>query len=153
MTDRARTAGVVLVWLVAVGVATLAGMAAVGAVGQGLLNGPERPLRQQEINSSLAQQRPSSTSATPGPATTQPPPQAPASTSKVFGTQGGTVIARCTPAGGIEVVSASPAQGYGLKDVEAEDGGQRVRFETGRTRVEVQLTCVSGQPQASTRVN
>jgi hypothetical protein len=68
----------------------------------------------------------------------------------VFTSRGGTIVARCSPTA--QVVSATPAQGYRLKDVQPEDGGQRVRFETGgsgHNRVEIQITCVAGHPTAS----
>ena len=67
----------------------------------------------------------------------------------MLGSAGGTVIARCAPA--VVIVSATPAQGFRLKDIEPEDGGQRVRFEAGDTRVEVTVTCAAGVPQAAVR--
>lgn len=155
-SGRTRTAGAVLAWLAAVGVATLAGMLAVGAIGSGIgSQGGQggQPLSQAEVSRRLAASgtttppstRPAAPSSVP-PASADPQPA-----NKAFPTSGGTVIARCDP--GIRVVSATPAQGYGVKDVEPEDGGLRVRFESGRTRVEVRLTCINGEPQASTRVN
>ena len=164
----ARTAGVLLAWLAAVAAATLAGMVAVGAIGNGIISAGERPLSEADVSRLLAASSttppapPSSsigstvsTVPTSGLSPGQPPTgqSAPPGQSQVFSTAGGTVIARCSP--GIEVVSATPAQGYRVKDVEPDDGGLRVRFETGSggTRVEVQLTCAAGVPSATTRVN
>lgn len=162
-SGRARTAGVVLAWLVAVAVATVVGMVAVGAIGSGIVSSGERPLSADEVNRRLAQ--PSGTAPSAGPGTaasTSTPPATPASQgqpsaatsppggpTRVFGTAGGTVIARCAP--GVEVVSATPAQGYRVEDIEPEDGGQRVRFESGETGVEIRLTCAGGEPQSSVR--
>ena len=65
---------------------------------------------------------------------------------EVIATAGGTVLARCT--GGVpEVVSATPAQGFRVQ-TEDDDGGPRVRFRDGGTRVEVNLRCADGRPVA-----
>jgi hypothetical protein len=76
-------------------------------------------------------------------------PAAPVGTAApdVIATAGGTVLARCT-GGRPEVVSATPAQGFGVQ-TEDDDGGPRVRFRAGRTRIEVTLTCVDGRPVAN----
>jgi hypothetical protein len=163
-SGRARSAWALLAWLAAVAGATLAGMVAVGAIGSGIISGGERPLGEAEVSRLLAQPTPSTgptgpaaptaptapaASATSGPGTSALPSAAPGAT-KVIGSAGGSVIARCAP--GIEVVSATPAQGYRVKDVEPEDGGLRVRFESGGTRVELTLTCAAGQPTADVRI-
>ena len=62
-------------------------------------------------------------------------------------TAGGTVLARCT-GGRPEVVSATPAQGFRVQ-TEDDDGGPRVRFRTGGTRIEARLTCANDLPTAS----
>lgn len=155
--NRARTAGALLAWLAAAAAATVAGSVAVGAIGSGILPPAERPLSADEVTTRLAQARAQATTTAPGttaPTTTGPGPAAPPATdpsdaTELVSSQGGIVIARCAP--GIQVVSATPAQGYRLKDVEAEDGGQRVRFESGHTRVEVRLNCVAGRPVATIR--
>ncbi len=65
----------------------------------------------------------------------------------MIATAGGTVLARCT-GGRPEVVSATPAQGFRVQ-TEEEDGGPRVRFRAGDTRIEVNLTCADGRPVAA----
>lgn len=155
-----------LAWLVAVGAATLAGMVAVGAIGSGIVPAAERPLSPAELSSRLAEPPSQPAATTPATTTTvttaaTTPNGSTATTPAVFSSAGGTVLARCTRAlnpgpgsgPGIEVVSATPAQGYQVKDIEPEDGGQRVRFESDRSRVEVRLDCVDGQPRASVDVS
>ena len=46
------------------------------------------------------------------------------------------------------MVSATPAQGFRVQ-TEDEDGGPRVRFRAGDTRIEVNLTCAGGRPVAA----
>lgn len=166
-SSRARTAGAVLAWLLAAAAATLVGVIAVGAIGSGIVPPSGRLLSPSEVSARLAEPARSAaptptTPTAPSPATPSratPTPGAPTSTStpvptsaaaatpRVLGSPGGTVLARCGPA--VEVVSAIPAQGYDLKDIEPHDGRWRVRFEAGRTRVEVMVSCVGGQPRAS----
>jgi hypothetical protein len=153
-SGRLRAFGVLVAWLAAAGAATLAGAVAVGAIGTGILPRAEQPLTPDEVESRLAEAgsapTPTTTHTTsPPPTTSAPPASSPTPQPEVFSSQGGTVVARCSP--GVEIVSTVPAQGYRLKDVEAEHGGQRVRFESGHTRVEVQVNCVAGKPTASTR--
>jgi hypothetical protein len=156
----ARTAGVLLAWLAAVAAATVAGMVAVGAIGSGIVPAGNRPLSQAEVSELLSQSStpaaapasPTSTGPTTSPGSPATQTQPPDGETRIFDSDGGTVIARCAP--GIEVRSATPAQGYWHKDTEPEDGGLRVRFEGGGgNRVELQLSCVSGVPFASVRNN
>lgn len=62
-------------------------------------------------------------------------------------TAGGTVLAGCA-GGRPEVVSATPAQGFRVH-TEDDDGGPRVRFRAGGTRVEIRLSCTDGRPVAA----
>jgi hypothetical protein len=150
---RARAAGATLAWLATAAVATVATSVAVGAIGSGILPSAEPPLQPDEVDRRLAA-APAPTTATPqattAPAVTTTQPS-PAAVPTVLSSQGGLVLARCTP--GPEVVSTVPAQGYGVKDIEPEDGGQRVRFESGHTRVEVLVTCTAGVPRATIRTH
>jgi cytoskeletal protein RodZ len=154
-SSRLRKFGVLVAWLAAAGAATVVGAIAVGAIGSGILPQAERPLSPQEVNDRLAQATsgpaPTTTSSTASgtsPTSTPPTGHQPDPT-ELFNSQGGSVIARCAP--DLQVVSATPSQGYRLKDVEPEDGGQRVRFESGHTRIEIRLVCVAGRPVATTR--
>lgn len=61
------------------------------------------------------------------------------------------MVAQCVPQA--DIVTTTPAQGYEFKDIEAEDGGQRVRFESDDdVQVSMQVTCSNGRPSVSTRV-
>jgi hypothetical protein len=58
-------------------------------------------------------------------------------------TAGGTVIASCT-GGLVRVVSASPAQGWQLAELEQGGNHPSIRFTSGRDRVEVRSRCWGG---------
>ncbi|HET9139799.1 hypothetical protein [Actinophytocola sp.] len=143
---RTRAAGATVAWLATAAAATVAASVAVGAIGSGILPSAEPPLRPDEVDRRLA--------AAPAPATsTAPARTAPVSTGRpaptVLSSPGGIVLARCEP--DPFIVTTAPGQGYGVKDIEPEDGGQRVRFESGRNRVEVLVTCTGGVPSATIR--
>jgi hypothetical protein len=147
-TTRIVTA--VLAWAAAVVGATAIGLTAVGAIGAGIVGPDIRPLDAAEVQRRLSA-TPAAAPASPAPSV--PPaadPPAGTATPVVLGGPGGTVLARCT-GGGVEIVSASPAQGFGVHDEGGEDGG-RVRFESERTEVEMQIGCVDGRPVAETTV-
>jgi hypothetical protein len=138
----ARTLTGALAWLGAVVVATVVGLMAVNAIGAGLVGPGQRVLDPAEVDARLVAAGPAP-SAAPAPASPAPEPVA---ASEVFPSDGGIVVARCV-GGGVEVVSATPAQGWGVHDEAGEDR-DRVRFENGRDRVELRLSCAGGEPQA-----
>jgi len=127
----------VAAWAAAVGAALVVGLTAVGAIGAGLLGPGQQPLTPAEVDARLASADP----ATPAPGTAVAAPP------EVIATAGGTVLARCT-GDRPEVVSATPAQGFRVQ-TEDDDGGPRVRFRAGQTRIEVNLTCADGRPVAA----
>jgi hypothetical protein len=135
----ARTLTAALAWLGAVLVATVVGLMAVNAIGAGLVGPGQRVLDATEVDARLAAAGPA-----PGPAPAPPTPE-PVADTKVFPSDGGIVVARCVD-GAVEVVSATPAQGWGTRDEGGEDRA-RVRFENGRDRVELRLSCADGVPQ------
>lgn len=144
-----RTLGGLLAWLIAAVAATLVGVVAVGAIGDGILPPPAQPLSQAEVERRLAEATappngpPPTAEPTPEPTTPGPSRTPPAT--EVFRTPGGTVVVRCDP--GVQVVSATPLQGFRVKDIEPEDGGKRVRFEAGDRDVRVMLSCVDDRPK------
>jgi hypothetical protein len=144
----ARTLTGALAWLGAVVVATVVGLMAVNAIGAGLVGPGQRVLDATEVDARLAAAGPAPT---PAP-TSAPPTSAPASAaaSVVIPSAGGIVVARCVDGVGVDVVSATPNQGWGTHDDAEEDRG-RVRFESGNRRVELRLSCVGGRPQANIR--
>jgi hypothetical protein len=150
------TTGVVA-WLVAAAAATTVGLFAVGAIGTDIFGASTgRPLSQSEVDAKLAtappatttSQPPASSSTAPPPATTTTPrPQV--GRTQSFRSAGGTVFARCVP-GGVQVVSATPAQGFSVdsEDVDEDvDDHPHVRFRSGEQEVEVRLRCVGGTVQ------
>jgi hypothetical protein len=151
--------GVVLAWLAAVVAATLVGVLAVGAIGSGILPEGQQPLSQAEVSRKLSAP-PTSEPTSP----TQPPTGRPSSTprptagpsspaagpTEALHGSGGVIYARCNPGveNGVEITSATPDQGYHFDQEEPEDGGRRVRFESGDgSRIEVQVNCVGGTPR------
>jgi hypothetical protein len=139
---RTRVVAGVAAWAAAVGAALVVGLTAVGAIGAGLLGPDQQPLTPAEVDARLASAEPSPPSPEP-PATAGPQVGSP----DVIATAGGTVLARCT-GDRPEVVSATPAQGFRVQ-TEDDDGGPRVRFRAGQTRIEVNLTCAAGRPVAA----
>jgi hypothetical protein len=144
-----RIASGVLAWLLAVAVATGVGVAAVSVIGSGIVGSGPQPLSAAEVNaqlSSLPTVAPSVTTPVSRPTATTPP----AAESKVFSVPGGTIIARCAP-GGVEIVAATPAQGFQVSgDIEIDDH-PKVRFRSGREDYEVRFRCVSGLPAIESR--
>ena len=132
----------VAAWAGAVGAALVVGLTAVGAIGAGLLGPGQQPLTPAEVDARLASAEPAAPAPVP-PVTAGPQVGSP----DVIATAGGTVLARCT-GDRPEVVSATPAQGFRVQ-TEDDDGGPRVRFRAGQTRIEVNLTCADGRPVAA----
>jgi len=127
----------------------VAGVAAWAAA----LGAEQQPLTPAEVDARLASAEP----VAPAPQTAAPEAVVPEAVvpegvvpevvaPEVIATAGGTVLARCT-ADVPEVVSATPAQGFRVQ-TEDDDGGPRVRFRDGGTRIEVNLRCAGGRPVA-----
>jgi hypothetical protein len=154
LRDVRLTTGFVL-WVVAAAAATAVGLAAVAAIGTDIFGAGSDPLSQSEVDELLAsrtQPPPTSTSSSaPSSPVTTTTPTPPAERPTV--TEGGTVIARCTTAGLVEILSASPAQGY---QVEREDGVEdhpEVKFTSGDRKVEIRLRCVNGIPDPEIKLD
>jgi hypothetical protein len=148
-----RLATGVLVWVVAAAAATAVGLAAVAAIGTDIFGGGQDPLSQSEVDDLLTSltttppTTPPSTAQTTAPTTSSTPagPQ-PYKTA----TEGGTVTARCTPDGLVEVMSRTPAQGFSVASDDSEDGlddHPSVKFRSGDRKIEVRLRCVDGVPR------
>jgi hypothetical protein len=153
---RTRTALVALAWAALVVVATLVGMSAVGAIGSGILGDGQQPLTPAQVDDALAAARvaPRPASGSPAPAPPSPAPSPASSVSATAATDvvaspGGTVVARCV-GDTLEIVSASPAQGFRLHD---EREGSRVRFESEESKVEVRVSCQGGRPVGAVEVD
>ncbi|MEN3268912.1 hypothetical protein [Pseudonocardia sp.] len=153
---RTRTALVALAWAALVVVATLVGMSAVGAIGSGILGDGQQPLTPAQVDHALAAARvaPGPASGSPAPAPPSPAPSPASSVSATAATDvvaspGGTVVARCV-GDTLEIVSASPAQGFRLHD---EREGSRVRFESEESKVEVRVSCQGGRPVGAVEVD
>lgn len=136
-----RLATGVLLWVVAAFAATAVGLVAVSAIGTDIFGAGQKPLSQSEVDGLLS----STTGPPPSTTTTSEAPE-PVRTPTV--TEGGTVIAQCTPAGQPEILSATPAQGYQVDGQDDVDDHPKVTFESGDVEIEIRLRCVAGVPQA-----
>lgn len=151
----------VIGWLGATVLATGVTLAAVSSIGAGIFGSPAGPLDRQEVTEALAtlsppasptrQGGPGPTEQPSGPSTQQPgtdaTPVPPTAEPSVITTVGGTVVARCTTEGLVELLSWSPAQGFRVDN--AERGPAReveVEFESGDDDIEVKIRCVDGVP-------
>jgi hypothetical protein len=136
-----RITGGVLLWLAAAAAATAVGLFAVGAIGTDIFGPAQQPLSQSEVDSKLAE---SPTSAPPTSAPTSSPPTTPAARTATVHSAGGTVWARCAP-GGVEVISFTPAQGFGVEsDDDSIDDHPKITFVSGEREIEVRLRCSGG---------
>ena len=138
------TTGFVL-WLVAAAAATAVGLAAVAAIGTDIFGAGQDPLSESQVDQLLASQtaRPSTSSPPSTTRTPAPPPTVETPT------PGGTVVSRCVAGGLVEVVTATPAQGYRLDDDDDPDeikDRPSVQFTNGQDKYEVRLRCVNGTP-------
>jgi hypothetical protein len=65
----------------------------------------------------------------------------------VITSAGGTVVARCTADGLVELLSWSPAQGFRVDNAERGPAREvKVEFESGDDDIEVKIRCVDGVP-------
>lgn len=146
----ARNVTAALAWLVAAVAATLVGLTAVGAIGSGIVGTAQPQLSPAEVDARLAAAGTTGPAASATPAATVTVPE-PTGATDVLASAGGSVVARCST-GGVEVLSATPAQGYRVHDEGGDDPG-RVRFESDGRRVELRLACRDGRPVADVRVD
>lgn len=133
-------------WAVTAAVATGIGVAAISVLGAGITDRGVRPLTSAQIERALA----SPEAASPIPGTSGSAPAG--AVTRGLSTPGGSVVARCDPAGTAYLVSWTPAQGYAADDAHRGPAARVwVEFEAGHGRkVTVQVTCRSGVPTATT---
>jgi hypothetical protein len=140
----------VLTWLVFAGLATAAGFAAVGLVGQGLdlTAAPAGP------TSTASAGMPTPTSTT-SPTRTEPTTKGPTTPTAVRRTvnrsiRGNFVSATCR--GSSVTLSASPAPGWSLDDYRPGPGREaRARFRSDSGNVEFRVSCSGGRPVFETK--
>jgi hypothetical protein len=147
---RLRTM-LVLTWLVFAGLATTAGFAAVGLVGDGLdVAGPPLAVPTSTVSAtpsttaSAAETESPRPSATPsGSATTTG--ARPVDRTATRSVRGNIVSATCS--GSSVTLSASPAQGWVLDDYRAGPGREaRAKFRSDSGEVEFKVSCSGGRP-------
>jgi hypothetical protein len=130
-------------WLVAATAATSVGVVAGGAAGTSIVGAPVSPLSNEQVNRALAGSSP-----TPSRQPTTTPSATVSGITRVLGTAGGTVIARCLT-GQATLMSWSPAQGYEAKNILAGPGMTvGLTFEDGDTAIGVRVGCRAGVPTA-----
>jgi hypothetical protein len=165
-------------WLLGAGAATAGSLLAVSALGQGLAPAPSQQLTVAAVNHALTSEaaeatgpaapmppvKPAATPLAPRPKKSSPPPPAtppapapsppaPPAATTVLTSAGGTLVARCQPAGAY-LVSWSPQQGYEVSGVSRGPAASaKVTFEGSSKLVTMVVSCRGGVPAASTRVS
>ncbi len=172
LAGTTRATAAVLGWVAAAVVAGLIGITAIGAVGDGIVGSSTTPLSADQVDQQLAARvttnagtstpaastsasTPAQTSAPLGSSTPPPVTQPPAQGQpKVFSTDGGSVVARCSGASP-QIVSATPAQGFTVKKDDQEEGRARVEFESDRQDLQfrVEVACSGNVPFATVEAN
>jgi hypothetical protein len=137
-------------WVVAAAAATAVGLFAVAAIGTDIFGAGQDPLSEAEVDRLLASRSATPTTTRPT-QPTAPSPTAPSSPAqgerKETVTDGGVVIARCAPSGLVEVLSATPAQGYAVDGEDDDlDDHPSVTFTSGDREIEVRFRCRDGIP-------
>ncbi len=124
--------------------------AGIGVVGDQVTDDRPAPLSSEQVARELqAEKAPATTSAPDGGTSTTAPPADPSATTRTYRMQGGVVTLRFSAAG-VEVVGASPAEGFTV-DTEPEHGnGVKVEFESDAHRSRVDAWW-DGGPQVERR--
>jgi len=143
-----------LAWIVGAAASIAVGMLALSLIGGGSTVRSDQPLTPDEVAREAAaaprQPTPSASTAVAMPPLASGSPQsaAPAHSDRIVSSPGGSVVARCDPAGAY-LVSWSPAPGYRV------DGASRgpaaevsVTFESAGATVGVFVHCAGGSPQS-----
>jgi hypothetical protein len=126
-----RTLALGAVWVAAAAVAAGVAWAGIGVVGDQVTDDRPAPLSADEVAQAVASQSASSTTTAPdgAPTTTTAPPVDASATTRTYRMEGGVVTLRFTPAG-VDVVGATPNEGFTV-DTEPEHGnGMKVEFES-----------------------
>jgi len=131
----------VMTWLVFAGLATAAGFAAVGLVGQGL-DLTAAPASEPTSTASAGTQSPTTTTA---PTTAGPTTPTAVRRTVSRSVRGNVVSATCR--GSSVTLSASPAPGWRLDDYRPGPGREaRAKFRSDSGEVEVKASCSGGRP-------
>jgi hypothetical protein len=148
-------------WTAAAGAAIAVGMIALSLIGTGLNDGPIENLNATTVSESTpgvpttpvrttsapAVSAPTSTTPNRLPPTTATTAAPPKSSDRTVVTHGGTVIARCVPAGAY-LVGWSPAVGYQPDNiVRGPASFAHITFSNRSRDVRITITCVSGTVQ------
>jgi hypothetical protein len=126
-----RTLALGAVWVAAAAVAAGVAWAGIGVVGDQVTDDRPAPLSADEVAQAVASQSASSTTTAPdgAPTTTTAPPVDASATTRTYRMDGGVVTLSFTPAG-VDVVGATPNEGFTV-DTEPEHGnGVKVEFES-----------------------
>lgn len=149
-----------LLWAVGVAAAAIIGVWAVSSM---IASSSDRSvLSAEQVNAALAANASSAATASPSATGSGSPAATPTPTSTAssptstpspapqivsYSSAAGTLSGRCTGTRA-EILTVTPAQGYGIEDREDSDNGQaEVQLSNGRGDVTIQLSCSSGAPQ------
>lgn len=154
-----------LLWAAGVAAAAVIGVWAVSSM---IASSSDRSvLSAEQVNAALAANASSAATASPSPtgsgsptatptpsstatpSTTRSPTGTPSPAPQIvsYSSAAGTLSGRCTGTRA-EILTVTPAQGYGIEDREDSDNGNaEVQLSNGRGDVTIQLSCASGSPQ------
>jgi hypothetical protein len=148
-----RTLALGAVWLAAAAAAAGVAWAGIGLVGDQVTDDRPAPLSADEVAQAVANQSATSTTTAPAGAstTTTAPPVDPSATTRTIQMEGGVVTLSFSPAG-VDVVGATPNEGFTV-DTEPEHGnGVKVEFESDGHESRVDAWWDAG-PQVERREN
>lgn len=146
-------------WLATALVATVAGVALIGRLGESLSGPSGNVLSAGQVRQALATITTAPpTFATPPATPPTPPPSpdatvtpGPSSRTKLITTRGGVVVASCD-GDQVTLRSWSPAQGYEVDDVDpGPDDDAEVIFESGDSETEIEIHCTPAGPDPTIR--
>jgi hypothetical protein len=131
-------------WLAVAATATAAGVAAIGALEDGITGSRTPPLDREAVQRALNR-----TGAAVATVPTSPP-SAGEGVTRVLGSGGGTVTARCA-GGRVTLLSWTPAQGFRADDpVRGPAKAASLKFESNTREYRVTVTCDGREPKIST---
>jgi hypothetical protein len=137
----------VAAWLVVAAATAGVGTAALSMVGAGILGSSGPTLSDHDVALALDASAATTASSAPDPTVITPTGSAP----RGLSTPAGSIVARCA-SGQVDLLSWSPAQGYGAADVSrGPAAAASVTFTSGETQTIATVTCQAGQPVATSR--
>ena len=152
--DVRRSLALGALWVVAAALAAGVAWAGIGVVGDQVTDDRPAPWSADEVAQAVeAGQAPTTTTAPPadGTTTTAAPPTDASATTRTFRMEGGVATLRFSPAG-VEVVGATPNEGFSVDNEPEHGNGVKVEFESDAHKSRIDAWW-DGGPQVERREN